>query len=114
MIQTSRHETTDRPPQLRCHYRSRPDQSVIYDQRNSLNLDAEGQYLVYRYHRNFVRAGAQLLDADKETLKALNKEESTLSTQFRQRILADTAGSAVVVDKKTDLAGMSESDIAAA
>src|SRR2546428_4394080 len=87
---------------------------AIYDQRNSLNLDPESQYLIYRYYRNFIRAGAQLSDADKETLKGLNKEESTLSTQYRQRILADTDASAVVVDKKTDLAGMSESDIAAA
>jgi peptidyl-dipeptidase Dcp len=87
---------------------------AIYDQRTSLNLDPATQYLVYRYYRNFVRAGALLSDADKETLKALNKEESTLSTQYRQKVLADTAASAVVVDHKADLAGMSDSDIAAA
>ncbi|HJT17699.1 MAG TPA: M3 family metallopeptidase, partial [Thermoanaerobaculia bacterium] len=87
---------------------------AIYDQRTSLNLDPQSQYLVYRYYRNFVRAGAQLSDADKETLKALNKEESTLSTQYRQKVLADTDASAVVVDNKADLAGMSDADIAAA
>ncbi len=87
---------------------------AIYDQRNSLNLDAESKYLVERYYRNFIRAGAQLSDADKATLRALNQEESTLSTQYRQRILADTDASAVVVDDKADLAGLSESDIAAA
>ena len=87
---------------------------AIYDQRTSLNLDPASQYLVYRYYRNFVRAGALLSDADKETLKALNKEESTLSTQYRQKVLADTAASAVIVDNKADLAGMSDSDIAAA
>src|SRR6266540_5513411 len=32
---------------------------AIYDQRNSLNLDAESTYLVQRYYRNFIRAGAQ-------------------------------------------------------
>ena len=87
---------------------------AIYDQRTSLNLDPEAQYLVYRYNRNFIRAGAQLSDADKTTLKALNQEESTLSTQYRQHVLADTDASAVVVDNKADLAGMSDSDIAAA
>src|SRR5712692_7578328 len=87
---------------------------AIYDQRNALNLDAESKWLVERYYRNFIRAGAQLSEADKTTLKALNQEESTLSTQYRQHVLADTAASAVTVDNKADLAGLSESDIAAA
>ena len=87
---------------------------AIYDQRTSLNLDPETQYLVYRYYRNFVRAGALLPDADKETLKALNKEESTLSTEYRKKVLADTDASAVVVSDKAELAGMSAEDIAAA
>jgi peptidyl-dipeptidase Dcp len=87
---------------------------AIYDQRGTLNLDAESKWLVERYYRNFIRAGAQLSDADKTTLKALNQEESTLSTQYRQHILADTDASAVVVDNRADLAGMSDSDIAAA
>src|SRR5438132_3750250 len=87
---------------------------AIYDQRDALSLDAESKWLVERYYRNFIRAGAQLSDADKTTLKALNQEESTLLTQYRQHVLADTAASAVVVDKKADLAGLSESDIAAA
>ncbi|HEY8850027.1 MAG TPA: M3 family metallopeptidase [Thermoanaerobaculia bacterium] len=87
---------------------------TIYDQRDALSLDADSKYLLERYNRNFIRAGAQLSDADKTTLRALNQEESTLSTQYRQRVLADTAASAVVVDTKAELAGMSESDIAAA
>ena len=87
---------------------------AIYDQRNALNLDAESKWLVERYYRNFIRAGAQLSEADKTTLKALNQEESTLSTQYRQHVLADTGASAVTVDNKADLTGLSESDIAAA
>src|SRR5438093_1118981 len=84
---------------------------AIYDQRNALNLDAESKWLVERYYRNFIRAGAQLSEADKTTLKALNQEESTLSTQYRQHVLADTDASAVIVDNKADLAGLSESDM---
>src|SRR5438132_2937732 len=87
---------------------------AIYDQRSSLNLDPEAQYLAYRYYRNFIRAGAQLSDADKTTLRALNQEESTLSTQYRQRILADTDASAITVESKADLTGLSDSDLAAA
>jgi peptidyl-dipeptidase Dcp len=87
---------------------------AIYDQRDTLGLDADSKYLVERYNRNFIRAGAQLSDADKTTLRALNQEESTLSTQYKQKILADTDASAVVVDTKAELAGMSDADIATA
>ena len=86
----------------------------IYDKRASSGLDTEQQFLVERYYRNFVRAGAQLSESDKTKLRALNKEESTLTTDFRKHVLADTDASAVVVDDKAQLAGLSDSDIAAA
>jgi peptidyl-dipeptidase Dcp len=86
----------------------------LYEQRNKLNLDASGKYLVERYYRNFVRAGAELSEADKTTLRALNQEESKLQTQFHDRVLADTNASAIIVDNAADLAGLSEGDIAAA
>src|SRR5947207_11036026 len=47
---------------------------AIYDKRDSLGLDAESKFLVQRYYRNFVRAGAQLSEADKTKLRALNEE----------------------------------------
>ncbi|MEO8034260.1 MAG: M3 family metallopeptidase, partial [Acidobacteriota bacterium] len=87
---------------------------AIYDTRATSGLDAEQKFLVERYYRNFVRSGALLNDADQTTLRALNQEESTLSTKFREKVLADTAASAVVVDTKAELDGLSEGDIAAA
>ncbi|HET7437338.1 MAG TPA: peptidyl-dipeptidase Dcp [Thermoanaerobaculia bacterium] len=87
---------------------------AIYDNRANLGLDRESQYLVERDYRNFIRAGAQLNDADQATLRALNQEESKLTTQFREKVLADTAASAIVIDDKAQLAGLSEGDIAAA
>ncbi len=87
---------------------------ALYDKRDSLGLDAEAHFLVERYYRNFVRAGAQLSDADKTALRALNQEESNLSTKFRKNVLTDTDASAVVVDDKALLDGLSDGDIAAA
>ena len=84
----------------------------IYDTRDS--LDTEQKFLVERYYRNFIRAGAQLSEADKVKLRKLNKEESTLNTDFRKKVLADTDASAIVIDDKSQLAGLSDSDIAAA
>ena len=87
---------------------------AVYDARETSGLDAEQKFLVERYYRDFVRAGALLNEADQATLRALNQEESTLSTQFREKILADTAASAIVVDDRAQLAGLSDADIAAA
>ena len=87
---------------------------ALYDQRSSSGLDAESQFLIERYYKNFVRAGAQLNDTDQATLRALNQEESTLMTKFREHVLADTDASAIVVDTKAELAGLPDSDIAAA
>src|SRR5262244_3004674 len=36
---------------------------ALYEKRASLGLDAESAYLLERYYKNFVRAGAQLSDA---------------------------------------------------
>ncbi|HEX9459874.1 MAG TPA: M3 family metallopeptidase [Thermoanaerobaculia bacterium] len=87
---------------------------ALYDKRAGSGLDAESQYLIERYYRNFIRAGAQLNDADQAALRALNQEESTLTTKFREHVLADTDASAIVVDTKAELAGLPDSDIAAA
>ena len=87
---------------------------ALYDRREGLGLDPEARYLVERYYLNFVRAGAQLSDADKTVLRALNQEEAKLTTEFTDKVLADTNDSAVVVADKAELAGFSEGDIAAA
>lgn len=87
---------------------------AVYNQRDSLKLDPESLRLVEVTYKDFVRNGAKLSDADKTKLKSLNKEESTLSTQFTNKLLAATKGGALVVDDKAKLDGLSEGDIAAA
>ncbi|HJT16893.1 MAG TPA: M3 family metallopeptidase, partial [Thermoanaerobaculia bacterium] len=86
----------------------------IYDDRATLNLDPESNRLVERYYRDFVRSGAELPENQKTALRALNKEQSQLTTEFRKRVLAATNDAAVVVDTKEELAGLPDADIAAA
>ncbi len=86
----------------------------VYDERASLTLDPESLRLVEVTYRNFVHAGAKLSNADKAQLKTLNKEESTLSTQFTNKLLAATKAGALVVDDKAKLAGLSVGEIASA
>ncbi len=86
----------------------------IYDERDSLGLGPEAKYLVERYRLFFVRSGAALKPADQAALMKINAELADLGTKFRQKLLADTNASAVVVAKKSDLAGLSAGDLAAA
>ncbi len=86
----------------------------VYDERASLKLDPESLRLVEVTYRNFVHDGAKLSAADKTRLKTLNKEESTLSTQFTNKLLAATKAGALVVDDKAKLTGLSASEIASA
>ena len=86
----------------------------VYRGRKDRGLDAEAMRLVEQYHLGFVRAGAQLGEADKETLRGLNKEIASLSTTFQQNLLADTNDLAVVVDSKDELAGLPDDAVAAA
>jgi peptidyl-dipeptidase Dcp len=87
---------------------------ALYDRRDALHLDRESRYLLERYYLDFVRAGALLSPADQATLRALNQEESKLTTQFQNRVLADTNASAVVVGEPAELAGLPPGDLAAA
>src|SRR5438067_2043947 len=85
---------------------------ALYDKRDSLGLDPESAYLLERYYKDFVRAGAQLSDADKEKLKKINAERATLQTQFEQNVLKEKNASSIVVDRKEDLAGLSDNQMA--
>ena len=86
----------------------------LYETRDGLGLDPVQKYLVERYYRNFVRAGAKLGDADKAKLRELNKEESTLATAFENKLLAANNAGALVLDGKAELAGLSDAEVAAA
>ncbi len=77
-----------------------------------LGLDPESAYLLERYYKDFVRAGAQLSDTDKEKLKKINAELATLQTQFEQNVLKEKNASSIVVDRKEDLAGLSDNQMA--
>jgi peptidyl-dipeptidase Dcp len=87
---------------------------AIYDRRATLGLDAESLRLVEYDYQQFVKAGANLSDSDKEKLKKLNEEESTLENTFMTKLLnATTAASFSTTDPKA-LDGLSEGQIAAA
>jgi len=87
---------------------------TLYEGRAGLGLDPESLRLLERYHTQFVRAGAPLSEADKARLRKMNEQLSSLTTQFQQNLLKATNNGAVVVDRLSDLEGLSEEQIGAA
>jgi peptidyl-dipeptidase Dcp len=86
----------------------------IYDRREQLHLSPEALQLVKIDYQQFVRSGANLPEADKARLKALNAQLSTLTTAFGQKLLAAAKAGALVVDDPAKLKGRSDAEIAAA
>ncbi|MGL4612904.1 MAG: M3 family metallopeptidase [Shewanella sp.] len=87
---------------------------AIYNNRTNLGLTPEQQRLVEVYHQRFILAGAKLTDEQKIHIRALNEEQSKLINEFSQRLLRLTKEIAIVVDSKSELAGLTESEITSA
>ena len=88
--------------------------SALHESRELGGLDAESKRLLEVTYDEFVHAGARLSEADKEKLRKLNEESSTLSDMFSKRLLAANAAGAYVAPTPGPLAGMSDSQLAAA
>ncbi|MGH8300295.1 MAG: M3 family metallopeptidase [Steroidobacteraceae bacterium] len=87
---------------------------AIYAARAGLAGKPEARQLVEVYYQQFVHAGAQLSDADKKQLRAINERLSTLETTFERKLLAATQAAALVTGRKSDLAGLAPGAVDAA
>ena len=88
--------------------------SELYERREHLGLDSESTYLLERYYRDFIHAGAHLTDQERETLKGYNERLSVLETEYGQKVLADANDLAIVVEDIAELDGLTETQIATA
>jgi len=87
---------------------------TIYERRASLHLDPESLRLVEYDYQQFVKNGANLSDADKEKLKKLNEEISTLETNFMNQLLAAAKAAAYTTTDAHALDGLSDAQLEAA
>lgn len=85
---------------------------AIY-QSDQTGLTAEQRRLVWLYYTNFVRSGAKLGNESKQRLAEINSTLANLFTRFQQNVLADE-GQYLVLENKSDLAGLPEFLIEAA
>ena len=87
---------------------------LVHESRHGLGLDAESVWLIERYYRDFVHAGAKLRADDREELKSLNEKLSKLGTKFSQNVLNDTNDLAILVEDASELDGLEPGQIDAA
>ena len=83
----------------------------VYDREHD-TLQGEDQKLLEEIYKDFVRNGALLSDDKMARMKVINLRISELQTQWGDELPAATNDAVVWVDKKEDLSGLSEADIA--
>ena len=93
----------------------------VYDNRNNAGTDGRSGYddaqmrAIEKHYESFVRNGANLSEEDKEKLRALNEELTTLTINFGQNLLAETNKNfKLVIEDEKDLAGLPENVISGA
>jgi peptidyl-dipeptidase Dcp len=83
----------------------------VYDKQYA-SLQGEDQKLLEEIYKEFVRKGALLSDDKMKRMKEINLRISDLQQQWGDQLQEATNNAVVWVDKKEDLAGLSDADIA--
>lgn len=86
----------------------------VYDKRDTLGLNVEQQTLLEDTYKGFVRGGALLNDEDKDILREINEQMSTLGPAFNQNVKKSADGFELVINDEKDLAGLPKTAIEAA
>ncbi|MFJ6078297.1 M3 family metallopeptidase [Pseudarthrobacter sp. NPDC092419] len=75
--------------------------------------DAEDARLVEEYLKEFRQSGIQLDAAGQERLRAINSELARLGTDFGQRVKEGMKSAALLIEDRTELAGLAGDEVAA-
>jgi peptidyl-dipeptidase Dcp len=87
---------------------------TVYDQKDKLNLNVEQTTLINKIYNSFAKNGANLNKEDKEKLKEINKQLSSLTIKFGENSLAETNNNFVEVKDENELSGIPEDVVARA
>ncbi|PIP95236.1 MAG: peptidase M3 [Bdellovibrio sp. CG12_big_fil_rev_8_21_14_0_65_39_13] len=87
---------------------------AVYDRKDSLNLNQEEKMLLEKQYKNFARNGALLNDSQKDEMRKIDKELSSLKLQFGDNVLKETNDYLMLIEKKEDLSGLPEGVVEAA
>ncbi|WP_298982066.1 M3 family metallopeptidase [uncultured Roseibium sp.] len=78
----------------------------LWDQRTTLDLNAEDARVLERYRTMFQRAGAGLDEPGKERMAEISQRLATLGTGFSQNVLKDESDFQLVLESEEDRAGL--------
>ena len=87
---------------------------TLHSKKEALALSTEDAWLLDKYYRDFLFAGAHLTQSQRDELTKINERLSFLETQFSKNLLTDTNESALILDSRDELKGLSEGEIQAA
>lgn len=83
----------------------------LYDKRSELGLEGEDLKLLEVKYQAFIKAGANLSDQEKETLKDINSKLASLENKFGQTLLEATNNSSFIVRDTAKLNGIASNEI---
>ncbi|SHJ16992.1 M3 family metallopeptidase [Aquimarina spongiae] len=81
---------------------------VIYQQKDSLDLNSEQQTLLKKKYKSFSRNGANLPENKKEQLRDIDMKLSKLSLKFGENVLAETNRFEMLITDEAELSGLPE------
>lgn len=87
---------------------------LVWEQRDSTELDNEQLKLLEKTYKNFVRKGANLNPDDQKRIREINSRLSLLSLEFGENVLAETNNFELWVSDEADLSGLPDDLIATA
>lgn len=83
----------------------------VYDNKEIYHLDTAQERLLNKYYKNFVRSGALLNAAQKDTLRQINQDIAAAQLSFRTNLLKATNATEIVVSDRSELDGLDASTI---
>ena len=86
----------------------------VWDKKDEFKLNAEQLMLLEKSYKGFVRNGALLNDAQKESMREISTKLSTLGLKFGDHMLKETNEYMLVIDNKDNLKGLPEDVVEAA
>ena len=84
---------------------------TLYDNREKSGLQGEGMKLLEVTYQNFIKAGANLSEADKTKLKEINSQLASLTNKFSQTLLDANNASALIINDVKKLSGLTQGEI---
>lgn len=86
----------------------------VWDNKESFHLNPEQMMLLEKNYKSFVRSGALLSEDQKDVLRDITKQLSTLGLQFGDHVLKETNDYLMLLEKSADLQGLPADVIEAA